>query len=157
LDSNDIAAYKILNSLYTRQGKQELADQMMEESIHANGRTAAANSFVPDKKLSEWDMVQPFQVATPPSDTEIYLKAQWEKMKRTGLKGYVEATASFYSAEGETRDVYRQSFQRMGPDRMKDVFSKLGEISDCDIDVNAATAACRCAVNGGSGTMLETK
>jgi len=156
IDPNDIAAYKILNSLYTRQGKKDLAAQMLEQSIHANGRVAAAHPFVPDKQLTEADMPHPFKVATPVSDTEIFLKAQWEKMKSVGVTGDVEATASFYSVDG-TQEVYRQSFQKMGPARMQQVFSKLGEISDCELDTSNSYATCRCPVNGGSGTMLETK
>ena len=38
IDKNDIAAYKILSNLYAWQGKQELADEMLDQSIHANGR-----------------------------------------------------------------------------------------------------------------------
>lgn len=158
IDSNDVAAYKILANLYGRQGKQTLADQMTEASIHANGRVAAANPFVPDKKLTEADMPHPFQIETPPADTaDSYLKAQWEKMKEKAAAGDVEATASFYSTENGVQDAYRNSFNRMGAPRMHEVFSKLGELSDCEINDAQATASCRCPVNGGAGTMLETK
>jgi len=52
LDKNDIAAYKILSNLYTRQGRTDLASRMNEEAIHANGRVAAAYPFVPDKQIT---------------------------------------------------------------------------------------------------------
>jgi hypothetical protein len=157
LDKNDVAAYKILNSLYTRQGKTDLAGQMMIESIHANGRVAAAHPFVPDKKLTEADLPQPFKSHAPANDTEIFLKAQWERMKQIALKGDIEAAASFYSEADGTREAYRRSFTKMGPERMQQVFSKLGELSDCETDTSNTYASCRCPVNGGSGTMLETK
>ena len=157
LDKNDVAAYKILSSLYARQGHQAEADKMTEESIHANGRLAAANPFVPDKRVAAEEIPQPFELATPPSDTEVFLKAQWERMKGSALKGDVEATASYYSVDGDTRDLYRQSFQRMGHQRMKDVFSKLGEVSDCEIASSAASATCSCSVTGANGTLLVTQ
>jgi tetratricopeptide (TPR) repeat protein len=158
LDPNDMAVFKILSNLYTRQGKPELADQMMVESIRANGRIAAANPFVPDKRVLTEDLIpSPFTLHTPPSDTEVFLRAQWERMKRTALRADVEATASFYSSVENVRGVYRESFVRMGETRMKQVFARLGEISDCEIDASRSSAACRCPVNGGSNTMLETK
>ncbi len=158
LDPNDIAAYKILANLYARQGKQELSDQMTEQSIHANGRIAVANPFVPDKRVSTEEMSpQPFKSATPPTDIEVFLKAQWEKMKLTALKGDVERTVAYYSTEGSTQEIYRQSMNRMGPQRIQEVFSKLGEISDCEIASTAASASCRCPVNAPNGTMLETR
>jgi tetratricopeptide (TPR) repeat protein len=157
LDRNDVAAYKILSSLYARQGRQGLADQMAEEAIHANGRLAADNPFVADKKLTAQDIPDPFKVITPPSDTEIFLKAQWEKMKQAALKGDPGRATSFYSTEGGIRDSYRQSFDRMGPERMREVFAKLGEINDCEISSSASSAICRCNVTASGGTMLETK
>jgi tetratricopeptide (TPR) repeat protein len=172
LDKNDVAAYKILGSLYARQGKTELAGQFNEEAIHANGRMAAANPFIADKVVvppppaaapEAGEAVAPshsshrFEASTPPSDTEIFLKAQWNKMKSAALRGDVDAAVAFYSAEGETRDTYRQSFERMGTARMQEVFGKLGELTDCDISATSAAATCGCPVNGGSGTVLETK
>jgi len=157
LDVNDVAAYKILGNLYTRQGKIQMADHMMEEAIHANGRLAAATPFVPDKKLSEFEMPQYFQASTPPSDTEVFLHAQWERMKQAALKGDVGSTLMFYSSAGDARDLYRQSFDKMGTARMAEVYGRLGAISDCDIDINSASATCRCPVTGAKGTILETK
>lgn len=157
LDVNDIAAYKILGNLYTRQGKIKEADHMMEEAIHANGRIAAATPFVPDKRLSEFEMPQYFQTATPPSDTEVFLKAQWERMKEAAKQGLVQQTVSFYSNVGETRETYRQALERMGEARMKEVYAKLGTISECEFDATNAAAGCRCPVTGASGMILETK
>jgi tetratricopeptide (TPR) repeat protein len=157
LDSNDVAAYKILSSLYARQGRQGLADQMGEEAIHANGRLAAANPFVPDKKLTAADIPDPFKIVTPPSDTEVFLRAQWEKMKQAALRGDAARTTSYFSELGNVQNMYRESFDRMGAERMRDVFSKLGELTDCDISASAASAVCRCSVTGTNGTILETK
>ncbi len=157
IDVNDVAAYKILGNLYTRQGKLKEADHMLEEAIHANGRIAAASPFVPDKRLSEFEMPQYFQPATPPSDTEVFLKAQWEKMKQAAREGMIPQTLMFYSTVGETRESYRQAFDRMGTARMNEVYGKLGTLSDCEIDVNSASANCRCPVTGSSGMILETK
>jgi tetratricopeptide (TPR) repeat protein len=158
IDKNDIAAYKILGNLYGRQGKQAQADQMMEESIHANGRIAAAHPFVPDKRVTVEEMSpNPFQPDSLPTDTEVFLKAQWERMKQAARRGDIDAAAAYYSTVGNTQEAYRASFNRMGPARMKDVFGKLGEIADCEVAGNGATATCRCSVNGGSGTMLETR
>ena len=156
LDVNDVAAYKILGNLYTRQGRMDRADRMMEEAMHANGRIAAASPFVPDKRLPEQEMPKYFQTANQPSDTEVFLKAQWERMKQAAAKADMEACVGYYSSTGDTREAYRRSFQRMGPERMKEVFSKLGEISDCEFDPTAASAACRCPVTGPKGTILET-
>jgi hypothetical protein len=102
-------------------------------------------------------VASPFQLHTPPSDTEIFLKAQWERMKDLAKRGDVEATASFYSYEEGVRDIYRTSFVKMGPARMREVFGKLGEISDCLFDPATASATCRCSVNGNSNTLFETK
>jgi tetratricopeptide (TPR) repeat protein len=157
IDVNDVAAYKILGNLYTRQGRMDMADHMMEEAIHANGRIASANPFVPDKRLSEFEMPKYFQASTPPSDTEMFLKAQWERMKQSALKADAATTLLFYSSVGDTRQLYQQSFERMSPQRMMEVYSKLGEISDCQIDATAASAECRCPVTGAKGTILETK
>ena len=85
------------------------------------------------------------------------LKAQWEKMKQRALESDVEGTVSYYSNQGDTRELYRQSFQRMTPRRMHDVFSKLGALNDCDIAPSGASAICRCPVTGENGTILETK
>jgi tetratricopeptide (TPR) repeat protein len=158
LDPNDMATFKIMSNLYTRQGRTDLASKMMEESIHANGRIAAANPFVPDKRVTTEELLpQPFKINTPPSDTEIFLKAQWERMKEHAKRGDVEATTSYYSTLGGVRDVYRNSFVKMGQARMQEVFGKLGALSDCQIDAPSATAACRCPVNANSNTLFETK
>jgi tetratricopeptide (TPR) repeat protein len=158
LDKNDVAAYKILGNLYTRQGKQDLADKMMEDSIHANGRIAAANPFVPDKRVTTEEMSpNPFQPNSAPNDTEVFLKGQWERMKQSALRADVEGTVHYFSVLGETQEMYRQSLKRMGDQRMKQTFGKLGELSDCEVASDGATASCRCPVNGGSGTMLETR
>jgi tetratricopeptide (TPR) repeat protein len=155
IDPNDVATYKILGNLYQKEGRQAAADHMFEEAIHANGRASAANPFVADKKVVEEPTPNPFTPDTPVSDTEIFLKAQWAKMKETAQTGDIDKTLQFYSDYADTRDAYRQSFQRMGPQRMREVFGKLGDVYDCD--VTFAVATCKCPVSAENGTLLETK
>jgi tetratricopeptide (TPR) repeat protein len=158
IDRNDVAAYKILSNLYERMGRSQLAAHMAEEAIHANGRIAVANPFVPDKVVTPEELSpMPFQLATPPGHIEVFLRAQWEKMKQTALRGDVNGTAAYYSRVDNTHEIYRESLAKMGTQRMRDVFNRLGEISDCEMAVTQDQASCRCPVSGGKASLLETK
>jgi len=155
IDPNDAATLKILGNLYQREGRQAEADKLFVEAIHANGRASAANPFVADKQVAAEKPPKPFTEDVPPDDTETFLKAQWERMKESAEQGDIEKTLSYYSDYADTRDIYRQSFLRMGQPRMHEVFSKLGELYDCETVF--AVATCKCPVNAPNGTLLETK
>jgi tetratricopeptide (TPR) repeat protein len=92
--------------------------------------------------------------APEPPDAISSCKTQWEAMKAAIIAGDTEKALTYYSDYLDTRDQYRQSFQRLGPARLKTMFGNLGGLYDCE--VTFATAACKANVKGSAGQLLVT-
>jgi tetratricopeptide (TPR) repeat protein len=171
LDADNVAAYKVLGNLYQRQGKQAQSDAMFEAAIHANGRLTAAAPIVAAKKTlpgmsaaaaSAAPAIVPDSAADdsqeerPQSKAEIedFLSRQWTAMKEALKAGNIPKGLSYYSDYAGTREAYRQAFEKMSVARLRQIYTSLSDIEDCEIVLQAAT--CNVTLSS-AGTLRVTK
>jgi len=176
LDENNVAAYKVLGNLYTKQGKTVEADQMFEQAIRANGRLTAANPVVAKRVLPGMttgvaagvtgtatprpaasivsDEDQGPDPAQSRDEIETRLIIQWREMKEALISGKIDKALNYYSDYEGTREKYRMAFGKMSMDRIKQIYSSFGDLEDCEVVLQAAT--CRATISS-SGTMHVTK
>ncbi len=155
LDRNDVASYKILAKLYAKMGRQADVDKALEEAMHANGRLAAVRPFVPDKVVAipkpkaeaSDDDEKPAEAVE--EDPIVLCKMQWEKMKQTIMTGDFMQALLYFSDYADTREQYRQAFQRMAP-RLKEMFSSFEELEDCHRVLESVI--CKATVTNKTGT-----
>ena len=80
---------------------------------------------------------------------------QWNKMKDAATRGDTKEALQYYSDYLDTRDQYKDAFEKMGVPRMQSVFASFGELYDCDIVF--ASAHCKSLVRNAAGTVVVTK
>lgn len=184
LDGNNVAAYKVLGNLYKRLGRQEEADMAFEEAIHANGRLAAGTPAVPGRTLaalpgmaaapvravptptrtSSIPAVAPATTAASSEDPDekgpgliiAFCRDQWASMRNAIGKGDTERALTYFSDYADTREQYRQAFQKLGLQRVVQMFSNMGDVYDCKVTLGVTT--CKAAVTtGGEGTIHSSE
>src|SRR5205807_1740853 len=80
---------------------------------------------------------------------------QWNRMKDAVMREHVEEALTYYSDYLDTRDQYRDSFNKMGVPHLKTVFANFGELYDCDVVF--ASAHCKAVVSNAAGTSVVTQ
>jgi Flp pilus assembly protein TadD len=158
LDKDDLAAHKILAKVYAKEGNNP---GMTAELATAKG--------LEDKYVAEHPELakKPEVVAAkPPEEEEKEDKkgkmedyqiigeciSQWNKMKDAALHDQFNEMLTYYSDYLDTRDQYRDSFTKMGPQRTKYVFTSFGDLYDCEVVF--ATAHCKSLVTNNAGNSV---
>src|SRR5262249_14838576 len=80
---------------------------------------------------------------------------QWNRMKEAAIQGNLDQALTYYSDYLDTRDQYRESFNKMGVPHLQGVFSRFGDLYDCEVVF--ASAHCKSLVANAAGTVVVTK
>jgi tetratricopeptide (TPR) repeat protein len=161
LDKDDIAAHKILAKIYAKEGNTEGATAELAIAKGAEDKYAAAHPELA-KKIE-------LTPAKPPEDEEKEEKskkqedyeiigqciAQWKQMTDAATRGNIDEALTYYSDYLDTRDQYRDSFNRMGTPRVRRIFANFGEPYDCEVVF--ASAHCNAVATNAAGTSVVTK
>jgi tetratricopeptide (TPR) repeat protein len=178
LDPNNVAAYKVLGNLYEKEDRQADSDKAFEDAMHANARLAAVQPFVADKVVTNPTPVAlPVPAATAAAvaassgtekpaenpeeelerndlaDPVAFCKSQWNKMRDFMLRGDLETGLLYFSDYADTRELYRQSFTRLGS-KVHNIFVNFSPLYDCNVVF--AVATCKTSVKGANGALTET-
>ncbi len=160
-DKDDMAAHKILAKIYSKSGNaagaaSELALVKASETAFAAAHPELVKKPEPapkpvdvdDDKEDEEGKVEDYQLIGQ-------VIGQWNTMKEAMLHGDTNKALMSYSDYLDTRDQYRASFEKIGPEKLKGVFSSFGELYDCEIVF--ATAHCKSMVRSPSGGVVVAK
>ncbi len=159
LDKDDLAAHKILAKIYAKEDNnvgmtQELAlvKEAEKKFAVAHPELVKAPEPAPKPQEEEEDRQSKKQ-----EDYEIIatLIDQWNRMKAAIGNGNIDLALTYYSDYLDTRDQYRDSFKKMGLQRLESVFSSFGDLYDCEIVF--ASAHCSSIVKNEAGTVIVTK
>ena len=159
LDKEDLAAHKILAKIYAKEDNSAGMTAELALVKQAEEKMAAAHP----------ELVKKPETAPKPQEEEEVKKSkkqedyeiigsiigQWNKMKDAVAQGNIEQALASYSDYLDTRDQYRDSFNRMGMPRLQSVFASFGELYDCEVVF--ASANCKAIVKNASGTVVVTK
>lgn len=88
-----------------------------------------------------------------PVDAATQCKRQWERMRTAVAANDYQRALTYFSDYADTREQYRQSFERLGP-RLQSMIANIGDPDDCQVVLLVAT--CKATVTGAAGTILET-
>jgi len=159
LDKDDLAAHKILAKIYAKENNssgttQELALVKEAEQKYAAAHPELTKKPEPAPKALEEEEEKK---SKKQEDYEIIgsIIDQWNRMKGAIGEGNIDQALTYYSDYLDTRDQYRDSFNRMGLPRLESVFSSFGELYDCEVVF--ASAHCKSLVKNASGTVVVTK
>jgi tetratricopeptide (TPR) repeat protein len=160
LDKNDLAAHKILAKIYAKEENNagltaEVALVKQAEDKFAAAHPELVKKSEPAPKPQE--EVEEEKKSKKQEDYEVIgtCIGQWNKMREAIAHGDVNEALFSYSDYLDTRDQYRDSFNRMGTPRLQSVFAGFGELYDCDIVF--ASANCKSLVKNAAGTVVVTK
>jgi Flp pilus assembly protein TadD len=160
LDKDDLAAHKILAKIYAKEDDQagmagELAFVKNAEQKYAAEHPELVKAAAPPKPQAVQDEEEKIDKKhQKEEDYQIIgdLISQWNKMKDAVVRGDVNEALTYYSDYLDTRDQYKDSFARLGPQRLQSVFSSFGEPYDCEIVF--ASAHCKSIVKNAAGTAV---
>jgi tetratricopeptide (TPR) repeat protein len=164
LDKEDLAAHKILAKIYAKEGNTagmtaELQTARAIEGKYAEEHPELVKKEVPvakpPKEAEEEEKVEKKQKKQEEYEVIGTIIGQWNKMRDAVATGDVNQALTYYSDYLDTRDQYKESFNRMGVPRLQTVFSGFGELYDCEIVF--ASAHCKAVVKNASGTTVVTK
>jgi Flp pilus assembly protein TadD len=165
LDPKDIAAHKILAKIYTKAGNTAGAAQ-----AHAwiKAEEAAFAAAHPELVKKPEVVSAPKPEARDDDEEEDEKKGkeedyqligqcigQWDNMKLAIDAGDLEKALLSYSDYLDTRELYRESFNKLGSAKLKTIFKSFSELYDCEVIF--ATAHCKAMVHSPSGAVVVTK
>ena len=158
LDKDDLAAHKILAKIYSKEGNTEGMNEELAIVKKAEDAYAAAHPElvkkpepVPAKSV---DLEAMEEKHSKEEDYEVIGDCieQWNKMKDTITRGDVNGALIYYSDYLDTRDQYRDSFTKLGLQKLMAVFGGFGELYDCEVIF--ASAHCKALVKNAAGTVV---
>jgi len=160
LDMNDLAAHKILAKIYAKENNNAGMTSELALVKQAEERFAAAHPELakkPEPAPKPQEEQEEEKKSKKQEDYEIIgsIIGQWNKMKDAMLNGNIDQALTYYSDYLDTRDQYKDSFNRMGLPRLMSVFSSFGELYDCEVVFAAAN--CRSLVKNAAGAVVVTK
>jgi tetratricopeptide (TPR) repeat protein len=160
LDKDDLAAHKILAKIYAKEQNnvgmtQELALVKDAEQKFIAAHPEMAKPIAPVPKPQEEE--EEDKKSKKQEDYEVIgtIIDQWNQMKGAIQEGNIERALTYYSDYLDTRDQYRESFNRLGLPRLESIFSGFGELYDCEIVF--ASAHCNSLVKNEAGTVIVTR
>jgi tetratricopeptide (TPR) repeat protein len=161
LDKDDLAGHKILAKIYAKEGNNVGMTTELALVKDAEAKYAAAHPELVKKPepvpVKSQEEEEDEKKSKKEEDYQVIgdLIAQWNKMRDAALGGNIDQALLYYSDYLDTRDQYRDSFNKMGPDRMRTVFASFGELYDCEIVF--ASAHCKSVVTNAAGTSVLAK
>ncbi len=161
LDKEDMAAHKILAKIYSKEGNTDGMNEELAVVKKAEDAYVAAHPEL--LKKPEPEPAKPIDVEAvvektgKQEDYEIIGQCieQWNKMKDSVNRGDVNGALNYYSDYLDTRDQYRDSFNKLGLSRLMAIVGGFGELYDCEVVF--ATAHCKALVKNAAGTVVVTK
>lgn len=159
LDKGDLAAHKILAKVYAKENNTDAMTAELALVKQAEEKMAAEHPEL-IKQPGPAPKPQEEEEARKSRNQEDYeiigtLIGQWNKMKDAVAKGNIDQALLSYSDYLDTRDQYRESFNRLGTPRLQSVFASFGELYDCEIVF--ASANCKSIVKNDAGTVVVAK
>ncbi len=164
LDKDDVAAHKILAKVYAKEDNNAgmtselaLAKEAEDKYAAAHPELAKKAEPVPAKPAEEEKEEKEEKKSGKLEDYQVIGQCigQWNNMKDAILKGNMEEALTYYSDYLDTRDQYRDSFNKLGVARMQDAMSSFGDLYDCDVVF--ASAHCKSMVRNAAGLVAVTK
>ncbi len=162
LDKDDIAAHKILAKIYSKEDNQAGMTAELAIVKEAEGKYAAAHPELvkkaePAAVKSKDEEEKEEKKSGKVEDYQIIgqIIGQWNKLKDAMVRGDVNEALNAISDYLDTRDQYRDSFNKLGGTRMQSVFSNFGEPYDCEVVF--ASAHCKAMVTNAAGTTVVTR
>ncbi len=161
LDKDDLASHKILAKIYSKEGNTAGMDEELAFAKKAEDQFATAHPEL--VKKPEPAPVRPNlgeDTEEKPGKLEDYQVIgecidQWNQMKDAVLRGDIDSALLHYSDYLDTRDQYRDSFNKLGLSRLMSIFDGFGELYDCEVVF--ASAHCKALAKNPSGTTIVTK
>jgi tetratricopeptide (TPR) repeat protein len=160
LDKDDLAAHKILAKIYAKEENnagmtEELALVKESEQKYAVTHPELVKPAEPAPKPQEEE--EEDKKSNKQEDYEIIgtLIDSWNRMKTAISVGNIDLALTYYSDYLDTRDQYRDSFNKLGLQRLNSIFSSFGDLYDCEIVF--ASAHCSSMVKNAAGTVTVTK
>jgi tetratricopeptide (TPR) repeat protein len=156
LDKDDLAAHKILAKVYAKEGNNvgmtsELALAKTAEVKYAAAHPELTKPPEPAPKPVEEEEEKP---SKKQEDYQVIGQCigQWNAMKDDIMHEQINEALVYYSDYLDTRDQYRDSFNKLGPRRLKGIFSSFGDLYDCEVVF--ASAHCKALVTNNAGTTV---
>jgi len=162
LDKDDLAGHKILAKIYGKEGNNAGMTEELALVKDAEAKYEAAHpelvkkvEVVPAKPPEEEEKEEKSSKKLEDYEVIGQCIGQWNKMRDAALGGDINQALLSYSDYLDTRDQYRDSFNKLGPDRLKTVFASFGELYDCEVVF--ASAHCKAMVTNAAGTTVVAK
>lgn len=159
LDKNDLAAHKILAKIYGKEGKTTAMNDELAVVKTAEDKVLAAHPELAKKveiapKSQEVDKEEKKPEKQEDYEVVGLFILQWNKMKDAIARGDVDEALTYYSDYLDTRDQYRESFNRLGLARLQSIFSSFGDLYDCEVVFSSGR--CKSLVKNATGTVVVT-